>query len=168
MSAQSLEQYLSSGVVAVSPIVDFNKSTDTLYPFDLTKNNTQLTEELFSNTTAFSRWIEQTLLETGSRYGIGGYNEHRTIYNRTQHFNTEEEPRTLHLGIDIWGPAGTSVYAPLHGLVHSFNNNDAFGDYGATIILEHHYPFKFFTLFGHLSLNSIKDIFRGQPIKSGE
>ncbi|MBC7914840.1 MAG: peptidoglycan DD-metalloendopeptidase family protein, partial [Pyrinomonadaceae bacterium] len=46
--------------------------------------------------------------------------------------------------------------------------NDAFGDYGATIILEHHYPFKFFTLFGHLSLNSIKDIFRGQPIKSGE
>jgi murein DD-endopeptidase MepM/ murein hydrolase activator NlpD len=75
----------------------------------------------------------------------------------------------LHLGIDIWGQAGTKVFAPLDGIVHSFafNNNDS--DYGATIILTHNINGVFFhTLYGHLSLNSIKNLHGGKRISRGE
>jgi murein DD-endopeptidase MepM/ murein hydrolase activator NlpD len=81
----------------------------------------------------------------------------------------EAEPRRLHLGIDIWGPAGTRVMSPLNGIVHSFafNNNDS--DYGTTIILSHNLEgLSFHTLYGHLSLNSIKNLSEGRNIRKGE
>ncbi len=71
------------------------------------------------------------------------------------------EPRRLHLGLDIWGKAGTEIYAPMAGTVHSFAFNNNFGDYGATIILKHELEdFSFYTLYGHLSLadlNTLKE-----------
>src|SRR6201996_5347562 len=81
----------------------------------------------------------------------------------------EGEPRRLHLGIDIWGPAGTPVMAPLNGVVHSFafNNNDS--DYGATLILTHNLDgVGFHTLYGHLSLNSLKNLYEGKNVNKGE
>ena len=59
--------------------------------------------------------------------------------------------------------------APLDGIVHSFrfNNND--GDYGATIILTHNLNgVSFYTLYGHLSLNSLKNLQEGRRIREGE
>lgn len=79
------------------------------------------------------------------------------------------EPRRLHLGIDIWGKPYTKVMAPLDGIVHSFAFNNAFGDYGATIVLTHNLEGQtFHTLYGHLSLNSIKNIHGGDRIKKGD
>jgi murein DD-endopeptidase MepM/ murein hydrolase activator NlpD len=75
----------------------------------------------------------------------------------------------LHLGIDIWGKPYTKVMSPLDGIVHSFAFNNAFGDYGATIILTHNLEGQtFYTLYGHLSLNSIKNIQEGDRIKKGD
>ncbi len=45
--------------------------------------------------------------------------------------------RTVHLGLDIWGPAHTSVYAPLAGSVNSVADNVGERDYGPTLILQH-------------------------------
>ena len=43
-----------------------------------------------------------------------------------------------------------------------------FGDYGATIILTHILEgITFYSLYGHLSLNSIKNIHEGERIKKG-
>lgn len=62
------------------------------------------------------------------------------------------EPRRLHLGIDIWGKVGTPVSTPLSAVVHSLRFNQAFGDYGTTIILQHEVNgHTFQTLYGHLS-----------------
>jgi murein DD-endopeptidase MepM/ murein hydrolase activator NlpD len=59
--------------------------------------------------------------------------------------------------------------APLDGIVHSFAFNNARGDYGATIILSHRLnDISFHTLYGHLSLNSIKNLSEGQTIKRGD
>ncbi|MNX43456.1 hypothetical protein D3C86_739100 [compost metagenome] len=59
--------------------------------------------------------------------------------------------------------------APLDGKVHSFKNNIGLGDYGPTIILEHEVENeKFYTLYGHLSLESIKDLNVGKQFKKGE
>jgi len=79
------------------------------------------------------------------------------------------EPRRLHLGIDIWGKPHSKVMAPLDGIVHSFAFNNAFGDYGATIIFTHNLNGEtFYTLYGHLSLNSIKNIQEGDHIKKSD
>jgi murein DD-endopeptidase MepM/ murein hydrolase activator NlpD len=89
--------------------------------------------------------------------------------SQAAHADTEAEPRRLHLGVDIWGPSGTKVMAPLDGIVHSFafNNNDS--DYGATIILTHHLDgVGFHTLYGHVSLNSLKNLHEGQTVTRGE
>jgi murein DD-endopeptidase MepM/ murein hydrolase activator NlpD len=59
--------------------------------------------------------------------------------------------------------------APLDGIVHSFAFNNRFGDYGATIILTHLLVgFTFYTLYGHLSLHSIKNLREGGLVKKGE
>jgi hypothetical protein len=98
-----------------------------------------------------------------ARYGIGGYMEHRTIYSRSAHFDTADEPRRLHLGVDIWGDAGTPIYSPLAGIVHSFADNDNFGDYGPCIILQHNLGgLALYSLYGHLSRKSLAGLAVGQ------
>src|SRR5690606_21758756 len=65
--------------------------------------------------------------------------------------------------------AGTSVLAPLDAKVHSFKNNEGLGDYGPTIILEHQIENEtFYTLYGHLSLESIENLTVGTFFKKGE
>ena len=150
------------------PLVPFETNIDQLFQFDLTSNNPKLTEEIISDTTVFSKWISQELADHDARYGIGGYNEHRTIYARSSYFDGVEEPRRLHLGTDIWGPAGTPIYNFYDAEVHSFQFNDHFGDYGATIILKYNIEgVEFHALYGHLSLNSLSGLQVGQKIPSG-
>jgi murein DD-endopeptidase MepM/ murein hydrolase activator NlpD len=150
-------------------IVPFDPRTDKLFPFDFTENNKELTADQIADTEKFSEFITEQLEKHFSRYGIGGYQEHRTLYARSKHFDANEEPRRLHLGIDIWGPAGTKIMAPLSAIVHSFAFNNNFGDYGATIILTHNLEgLSFHTLYGHLSLNSIKNLSEGKRVAGGE
>ena len=150
------------------PIVEFNPAKDRLVVMDFSATNTSMREDHISNTDWFSLHMEQTLKEAGAKFAMGGYDENRTIYKRSPLFDGKEE-RTLHLGIDIWGPAGTKVYAPLGGMVHSFANNKAFGDYGATIILQHQLDtFSFYTLYGHLALSDIATLRKGRFITRGE
>lgn len=154
-----------------APVVPFNPQADKLLSLDFTVNNKKLTDEIVNDTDLFSDYVSNKLKRAGCRYGIGGYAEHRTIYNRSKHFDssTSEEPRRLHLGVDIWGQSNTPVVAPLSGIVHSFAFNNNFGDYGATIILTHNLEgFVFHTLYGHLSLNSLKNLQEGHLIKRGE
>src|SRR5206468_12477482 len=104
------------------PVVPFRPAVDWLLCMNFTAANKDINEELLLNTTAFSSYVDNLLKQNNCTYGIGGYNEHRTIYSRSNVFdadNSSEEPRRLHLGIDIWGKAGTPVFAPLEGIVHS-------------------------------------------------
>lgn len=153
------------------PVVAFDPEKDKLLLLDFTLNNRDLKDDILNNTEKFSKYINQKLENNNATYGIGGYNEHRTIYSRSSVFNSadNEEPRRLHLGIDIWGKEGTEVSAPLTGFVHSFAFNNAYGDYGATIILQHELEdLVFYTLYGHLSLNDIKDLNEGDVIEAGK
>lgn len=153
---------------AIGKVIDLD-AADQLYHFNFTASNTELDAGIFSDTLKFDNWITGKLSENRCRYGIGGYLEHRTIYARSAHFDTDDEPRRLHLGVDIWSKAGTPVYAPVAGTVHSFADNDNFGDYGPTIILEHEVAgLKFYSLYGHLSRVSLKGLFAGKAIARNE
>jgi murein DD-endopeptidase MepM/ murein hydrolase activator NlpD len=63
----------------------------------------------------------------------------------------------------------TPLYAPLHGRIHSFQNNAQAFDYGPTIIIEHDLEdnIQFYTLYGHLSLTSLQNLHVGQIIEQG-
>ena len=151
------------------PVVDFNPAKEKLVSMDFSSTNTELSGEIIDDTEKFSTYISNKLLESNSRYGIGGYAELRTVYSRSKLFNEgSEEPRRLHLGMDIWGKAGEKVYAPMGGMIHSLAFNNHFGDYGATIIVLHQLEgIPFYTLYGHLSLNSLKNRSEGELIKKG-
>jgi peptidoglycan LD-endopeptidase LytH len=154
------------------PVVLFDAAKDRLLPLDLTSRNKELTNDILSDTKIFSAWVNGKLKHTYARYGIGGYAEHRTVYNISKVFDAAtpgDEPRRLHLGTDIWGKPHTAVMAPLHGIVHSFAFNNRVGDYGATIILSHPLEgISFYTLYGHLSLSSIKNMQEGDRIEKGD
>lgn len=150
------------------PVVPFDKG-DKIIAMDFTDNNSELTEEILSDEDAFVHFMYMKLQNEGARYAIGGYDEHRTLYKRSDLFDGSDEPRRLHLGVDIWGRPHTKVMAPLHGIVHSMGTNDRFGDYGPTIILSHQLDGQVFhTLYGHLSLNSLKDFEPGNTIMAGD
>jgi peptidoglycan LD-endopeptidase LytH len=160
-----LNQYLKTNPQLVGKVVDFDATTDSLYHFNFTASNTELSAETFGDTAKFSIWIDEQLQKNNCKYGIGGYMEHRTIYARSKHFDTSDEPRRLHLGVDIWAQSGTPIYVPLQGKVHSFNDNNNFGDYGPAIILEHNLDgLKLYTLYGHLSRKSLEELSVGMPV----
>lgn len=153
-------------------VVLFDHSKDKLWPFDLTIANTEIPNDIFSDTPKFTHWVNKKLTDSNARYGIGGYAEHRTVYSISRVFDAAkpgEEPRRLHLGTDIWGKPHTPVMAPLDGIVHSFAFNNHFGDYGVTIILSHILEgISFYTLYGHLGLSSIKNMQEGDRIEKGD
>ncbi len=170
MSAKNFEEWSKKHSGEFHPVVPFDE-TDKLLLLDFTERNKELNSEILENTNLFIQYINSKLQSVGAKYGIGGYDEHRTIYSRSRMFDAADggEGRRLHLGIDIWGKPYTKVMAPLDGIVHSFAFNNAFGDYGATIILTHNLEGEtFHTLYGHLSLNSIKNIQEGDSIKKGD
>ncbi|RYF89156.1 MAG: peptidase M23, partial [Chitinophagaceae bacterium] len=131
-----------------------------------------LNAEILNDTDHFSQYIVQQLEKHNARFGIGGYAEHRTVYSRSVVFDAPkpgDEPRRLHLGTDIWGPAGTRVFAPIGGMVHSFAFNNQFGDYGATMVLLHQLDgMPFYSLYGHISLRDIDHLAQGQYVVRGE
>lgn len=101
---------------------------------------------------AFDPWFA-THQARGIRYGLGLYGENRTVYATPQFADAASpERRTIHLGIDVFAPAGTPVYAPLPGRVRHLTYNADPLDYGHTLILEHALNgTRFFTLYGHLA-----------------
>ncbi|MCU0321251.1 MAG: peptidoglycan DD-metalloendopeptidase family protein [Chitinophagaceae bacterium] len=150
-------------------VVPFDATTNKLLLMDFTSNNKTLTNKILADTSLFSQYVNEQLQQANAVYGIGGYNEHRTIYARSEVFDGTKEPRRIHLGIDVWGKAGTPVFAPIGGMIHSFAFNNQFGDYGATIILQHQLEgVQFHTLYGHLSLASIEHLQEGKYVSQGE
>jgi murein DD-endopeptidase MepM/ murein hydrolase activator NlpD len=168
-ASERLAGYIKAHPEAIGKVVDFNAATDRLYKFDLTASNIELDHNIVWDTDKFSNWINAKLKATHSLYGIGGYMEHRTLYARSPLFDDPGEPRRLHLGIDIWATAGTRVYSPLDGTVHSFNDNNNLGDYGPTIILQHDLDgTTLYSLYGHLSRKSLNGLSVGKPVAKNQ
>ncbi|CAN5229686.1 hypothetical protein BH11BAC5_BH11BAC5_51270 [soil metagenome] len=168
-----LENVLQKNQPHFCNVVNFNAATDKLLALDFTAANKELTTELVTDMEKFNQYINNKLAAANATYGIGGYGEDRVLYQRSNHFTTagavDTLARSIHLGIDIWGSAGTKVFVPIGGTVHSFAYNANFGDYGATIILQHQLEtIVFHTLYGHLSLADLANMQEGKYISRGE
>lgn len=99
-------------------------------------------------------------------WGVGGYNEKRgNMYLAPQY----QKKRNIHMGIDIWAPAGEPVYAVLDSKVAYTANHDQDGNYGATVVLQHTFNgHELFALYGHLSLMSLEKSPPGKEVKAGD
>jgi murein DD-endopeptidase MepM/ murein hydrolase activator NlpD len=157
----------------LSTVVPFDPATDTVASLDLSPANPAFGPDIYNDMDRFTAWIEEQRMAAGARYLVGGYRETREMYRRSDLFvltgEQDSEARSLHIGTDVWAPAGTPVFAPLKGTIHSFAFNDNFGDYGATIIMEHKLPScRFFSLYGHLSQADLIRLRVGNVIDAGE
>ena len=151
---------------AFSPMLSFPLNKENTVVLDLSRRNPALVSLDLKNTAEFSRYLFDEVLQ--GKIGIGGFMEDRMVYTRSAHYEGDE-PRSIHLGVDIWAQAGTEIFAPLAGKIHSFADNQGFGNYGPTIILEHQLDaLPFFTLYGHLAKKDLSGLQEGKIIEKGE
>ncbi len=105
-------------------------------------------------------------------YDVGRYDENRIGMYTSSLFDEkiDENRRTLHVGVDIGGPEGVKVYSFTDGIIHSVGYNEAIGDYGHVIVIEHQLSetSKCWALYGHLDAKSIQGKSPGQKIMKGE
>ncbi len=127
--------------------------------------------ELAEDPAAYSRFLDDFLAAEGAEVALGGYLEERAVYLGPV-FDTPPgvERRTVHLGLDIFAPAGTAVHAPLAGRVVSVADNDRPLDYGPTVILEHAAGAagRFYTLYGHLGRDCLGRLKAGDRVDKGQ
>ena len=103
---------------------------------------------------------------------IGRYAEPRLIYSESA-FRLGEykgaDRRTVHLGVDVFVPAGTAVHAPFDALVEQVEYRGDDLDYGGLVVLRHVTPEGdwFSTLYGHLAASTVKHLEKGQRIAAG-
>ncbi len=151
-------------------VIDDSISYTEYIPLDLSVSNIELSKLAIDDATIFEEFIEEKLLKNKAKVAFGGYNEERNLYKRSTVFNDNQtEERNIHIGLDLWIKAGTPVLAALDGTIHSFNYNNNLGDYGPTILLKHSIKDQsFYTLYGHLSLESIANIEVGSFFTKGQ
>jgi len=139
-------------------------------PLDLSVTNEILATQKLATAKDYEKYIQDYLNRNKAKIAFGGYIEHRNLYQRSTVFKNENtDERNIHIGLDLWINEAAPIYAALDGTIHSFQNNEALGDYGPTIILAHEIEgCKFYTLYGHLSLDSLNDKKTGQKIAKGE
>lgn len=166
----TLEQTLSRIAQQSVAILDTKIPISSYVPIDLSAHNPDLEGLAITDPNQCQGYIDRILKQHSAEVAYGGYLESRNLYTDKSAFTSQEKPpRNIHLGMDFWALAGTHVVTPLHGKVHSFQNNARPGDYGPTIILEHEVMgVTFHTLYGHLSLESLEGLHAGKEFQPGE
>ena len=108
---------------------------------------------------------QKLLNEHHAIWGIGLYEEKRALYVH----DIFEEDVNIHLGLDLCVPAKTPLYCPIDATVHSFADNNSKGDFGPTLILRHEVKtVEFYTLYGHLSPQSLRRHKIGKKVLQGK
>ena len=126
-----------------------------------------------SETSALTRKVSEFMEGAKVSIAIGRYDEARLLYTSPLFgagASPLEERRTIHLGMDLFAAPGTTIHAPLDGVIHTLANNAAPLDYGPLVILQHDAgdAGAFVTLYGHLDKESLARLKIGQRIARGE
>ena len=171
MDSFNFADFIYSCTQGFTPVLDTKFKKKDYVKIDLSMANKELNDLEIPSALEFKKYIDDYLSKKNGKIAFGGYNEKRNLYQHSIIFNNEStpSPRNIHISTDFWCDAGTAVLAPLEGTIHSLNNNDGFGNYGPTIILEHIIDDKtFYTLYGHLTRKCIKNLGFGQIVEAGD
>jgi murein DD-endopeptidase MepM/ murein hydrolase activator NlpD len=151
-------------------VIDSSIAYTDYIPLDLSVNSVELKHYKPNTSHEYEVFITDYLEKNNAQVAFGGYLEKRNLYERSSIFNSSQAvERNIHIGLDLWVNAHTPVLAALDGVIHSYNNNNNLGDYGPTIILKHVLnKCEFYSLYGHLSLESLDLLEIGQTVKKGK
>jgi 4-aminobutyrate aminotransferase-like enzyme/Ser/Thr protein kinase RdoA (MazF antagonist) len=155
-------------------VLEADLRTAPLHVFDLSAGSAMLgADPANAEAHSLTRAIFERMEEERVAIGVGRYNEARLLYTAAQYGGDAahaNERRTIHLGLDLFVVPGTAVCAPLEGTVHLLAENTAELDYGPLVILRHVTGDgeEFFTLYGHLSRETLRELKPGQAIARGE
>ncbi len=166
----ALIDWLKAHQSAFAPFVAPDPSTSPVVVFDFSVGSAEWDTDNLSVPMLASDTIVERMVEAEAEVGVGRYDEARLVYTGEQFHEATGHTRTIHLGIDLFQPAGAPVFAPLDGTIHSVADNTLPLDYGPTIILEHR-PNDgptFWTLYGHLSRASLDGLAEGDVVRGGQ
>ncbi|MEK9613881.1 MAG: aminotransferase class III-fold pyridoxal phosphate-dependent enzyme, partial [Flavobacteriaceae bacterium] len=125
----------------------------------------------FQDVNYFQFKIDQLQKEHFDSIIAGGYLEHRPLYTSSAYDkigNHGIESRCVHLGVDFWLPSQTAVFALWDGEIETVVEDRGDKTYGGLMIIKHKTDaFEFYSLYGHLSLDSIKKHKKGTRIPKG-
>ncbi|MFD0797049.1 peptidoglycan DD-metalloendopeptidase family protein [Maribacter chungangensis] len=166
---KSFLEVLSSYTKHPIAILDNAIPLENYKPLDLSVSNIDLKAIDITDPIACEQYINDLLEGSHGNVAYGGYLEQRNLYADKAGFSgSPDAKRNIHLGVDYWCAAGTKVIVPISGTVHSFKNNNTSGDYGPTIILAHKLKgYRFYTLYGHLSVESLDGLEIGKQFDAG-
>ena len=170
MNRLKFNKFLNNLSVKPIPVIETTIPLEKYLKIDISEKNIEIANFDISSSKEWRKYMNSYLKKYEKELAYGGYLETRNLYDRSVYFNNlaEHKKRNIHLGIDLWCKENTKVVAILDGKVHSFKNNDNYGDYGPTIILKHKIKNEiFYSLYGHLSMLSIATIKVGDAILQG-
>ena len=178
-NAEKIVKLLKTEERAEASAIETDVRTAPLCVFDLGVGSTMLgADPSNSEVQTLTRTLFGKMESEHAAVGIGRYDEARLLYSSSMFASSgapTEERRTIHLGLDLFVEPGTPVHAPLHGTVHLLAENTAELDYGPLVILRHVTPDEennksqeFFTLYGHLTRETLRQLEPGQAISQGE
>jgi 4-aminobutyrate aminotransferase-like enzyme/Ser/Thr protein kinase RdoA (MazF antagonist) len=172
--SKSVEKFLRAKAAEAAPLLDLDVRKERCVVLDLGVGSTFLgADPQAAETAALTETICRKMKDEGVTVAIGRYDEARPLYPGPHFAKTRaptDERRTIHLGLDFFGTVGSAIHAPLEGTVHLLANNAAEGDYGPLVVLRHWTDegIEFFTLYGHLTAETLRNMRVGQAISRGE
>ena len=174
--SSALKKWFAKNAHAAASVLDADLSTAPSLVFDFSVGSRFLgADPTAAEPDVASERILADMKRAGASVGIGRYDEARVFYTSALFGSGKptDERRTIHLGIDLLGQAGSAVRAPLDGAVHAMACNEAPLDYGPVVILRHSFDAQggaqeFFTLYGHLTLQPLGRLRVGQKVAQGE
>jgi 4-aminobutyrate aminotransferase-like enzyme/Ser/Thr protein kinase RdoA (MazF antagonist) len=172
--SEKVKQWLEASAGSAASILDVDLRTAPSLVFDLSVGSTFLgADPNAAKTRALTEKIFYAMKCAGAPVGVGRYDEPRLLYTSPlfgASGSPTDERRTVHLGMDLFVAPGAPLGAPLDGVVHIVANNSAPLDYGPLVILRHETNGgeECFTLYGHLSKDSLVSLKVGQRIARGQ
>jgi len=169
-----LENWLRSQIDTFASPLEINLQTDPVAILDLGMSSPLINSDPKLNTEHYlTGRIEQAIQAVDASIGIGRYNESRYFHlahNLIEGEYTGNEIPSIHLGIDLFVPFNSPVFAPLEGIVVGVTDKSSHQGLSTFVLLEHKsglHP-TFYTLYRNLSRSSIIALKVGLLISKGE
>ncbi len=172
--AAKIQKWLTEHGTGAAGVIPQELQGAAVHVLDLSVDSKSLPGDIAELTEpVLTQKLHATLSAANATVGVGRYNEARSLYSSPlfgEEANPIAERRTIHLGMDLFVEAGTPISAPFEAAVHAVANNTDALDYGPVVILRHNPTpdIEFFTLYGHLSTDTLAPLEIGQQIAKGK